>query len=430
MKAQSVLDRFIVVEEGGWTKAAVVASLIAGVCGAVELYTGAGLLKAASIAILAAFGGALSVFAYRRQGVRLSEVNNDEVIRELAERTQHYRSRREKIDRYFGSQHEVNRLVTGHLQEVIGQTNDAANRIIGQSQEIDSSMGQMRETITALQGQAEKLAESSGKTIKDNEKSIAGLRAYIDKRRSDIENDYKVVLSLAEDARSMTNLVELLKDISDQTNLLALNAAIEAARAGEHGRGFAIVADEVRKLSKHSEQAASKIGHAMIKMADEIEEKFALKLNQDRHNEEAGLLKSLEGQLKSLGESYHKLDSLNQQILAEVGSSSDTVASQVLDLLAGVQFQDIVRQQIELVLRAIEEADAFMNSLLACMKDERLCTEDCRLGEFNTDDLSRHYVMEKQRQTHLTVVKPFTGKGALREQGAHRPAAQSDITYF
>lgn len=356
--------------------------------------------------------------------------NEQALLDDIIGVSERFQLRQGKIMRFFGALKEVNRLTTAHLSNVIEQTDGAAHRIIGQAQEIHGSIKSLNDMLDALHAQSESLADRSNETITANEKTIDDLREYIEKRRCDMEQDYRIVITLAEKSKSMTTLVDLLREISDQTNLLALNAAIEAARAGEHGRGFAIVADEVRKLSSQSEKAALKIGHAITQMANEVETQFSSKLDQQNQKQEAGILTSLEAQLARLGESYKQLNDLNNRTIEQVHASGQEVSVHARELLADVQFQDITRQQIELVTGTLAGADGFVESLNRCMHETVKCALPCKLPEFNTDDVMKRYVMEKQRDIHKEVVGSVKNNGTAARAATGKNAAEGGVTFF
>jgi methyl-accepting chemotaxis protein len=347
---------------------------------------------------------------------RIAE-NEEEAISTYYEGSAHHLKKIAKLRQYFDSQKELNSLTKAHLGDVVTKTDAAARGIISQAQTIDSLMDTMTGTIAHLQGQSQSLTDESRNTLEQNSQAMESLAMYIEKRILEMEKEFKVVRGLTEQSKVMTKRAEMLKDISDQTNLLALNAAIEAARAGEHGRGFAVVADEVRKLSNQSEKAAVEIGNAIRGMALEIETQFSAKLNQQTHEEESRILQHLVDQLTRLGNDYERLDELNAQILGEVGRSSTDVASKVLELLANIQFQDITRQQIELIFKALDDTDRYIGKLIECQVSHDCCRGgDCRVPDFDLGSLFDYYVMAKQRDIHRNIA------GARGRQKGETPA--------
>ncbi|MCB5173575.1 globin-coupled sensor protein [Microvirga lenta] len=87
------------------------------------------------------------------------------------------------------------------------------------------------------------------------------------------------VVGLAEQAKQIGDVIELIGQIAAQTNLLALNATIEAAHAGEAGKGFAVVAQEVKSLATQTAKATTEIG-SRIGAIQDATQKNALEIDE------------------------------------------------------------------------------------------------------------------------------------------------------
>jgi methyl-accepting chemotaxis protein len=111
---------------------------------------------------------------------------------------------------------------------------------------------QRAKTVSESSQQAAELSLTGRKAVDD---SVSAMSAVRDQTGSIAES----ILTLAEQAQAIGEIIATVNDVAEQINLLSLNAAIEASRAGEHGRGFSVVATEIKALADQSKKATAQV---------------------------------------------------------------------------------------------------------------------------------------------------------------------------
>ncbi|HSY58348.1 MAG TPA: methyl-accepting chemotaxis protein [Terriglobales bacterium] len=160
--------------------------------------------------------------------------------------------------------------VSASANQILDAADDMTAGATQQDQEITNTSSAVEELTVSMKqvsNNAEASAEAARRALDAAEQGNRAVRDTLEgmqRIRASVQATAKKIKSLGDRSLEISEIINVINDITEQTNLLALNAAIEAARAGDAGRGFAVVADEVRKLAEHSRSATKDIA-ALIK---------------------------------------------------------------------------------------------------------------------------------------------------------------------
>ncbi len=310
-----------------------------------------------------------------------------------------------------------NTVLDEQLKEAINTTESAAFDIVTRIDRIAQESERLASEVKDSVQHSSLLSEQSQAQLEANLTAINALMAYRAQRELQHVDAQHSIERVVAEMGSLPPLVELIKKIAKQTELLALNANIEAARAGEAGKGFTVVADEVRKLSNKTSEAAAQVTGGIETVSAVIMRELTISFALESGEADQQRLDDISQRLKEMGDSFAQALGYLQHLTASLEASTGQINHDVMDALGNLQFQDIVRQQLEHVGEGLARLSGHMTELAADTRVSSIKPIASGRLEQHLDALRQRYAMQSQREAHargLGEVAPGAPNAAPR----------------
>ena len=282
---------------------------------------------------------------------RLVEFSEEETnaVKEKAEKQLEIAKHVNEISNNVNTQFEQVRKDLDKIAEIISNTNKTIDIISdGTTSSAEQSILQSEKT-TEIQTRLNKTNQSTDIAVntarqlqqivekgKNESDELASQSAVVDTSALQIS---ETIGNLVEHVSKVSDITNVIMNISSQTNLLALNASIEAARAGEAGKGFAVVADEIRSLAemtKSSTEEITQIMNALITLTKNTQNE--LKHTVDSINIQRGKVKTVHESFVAVEQDIDSLVANMTSVSSEVNAVLDANSSIVdgIETLSGI----------------------------------------------------------------------------------------------
>ncbi|WP_309088508.1 HAMP domain-containing methyl-accepting chemotaxis protein [Domibacillus sp.] len=229
---------------------------------------------------------------------------------------------------------EGSQKVTASMQQIASGTDIQRKR----AEESAGVMSELSQGIQHAAASSSVVSERASLTLAEAESGFQKVTDVVEQMHNineSVGQSSEAIKQLEQQSVEVTDILQVIQDISSQTNLLALNAAIEAARAGEQGKGFAVVAEEVRKLAEQSAQSAKEVSLLITNMNKDTNRSVD-RMNVVVENVQSGILlvreagEAFERILSSIEEIARQIEEVSS-ISEEMSASSEEIAASVAD---------------------------------------------------------------------------------------------------
>ncbi len=295
-------------------------------------------------------------------------------------------------------------IMKEHTRNVITDTERASYSFVDNLGEIDGKIKALKEFLLSSQQDISAIDLRSSESDARNDQLLDQIR------RSFAQNS-ELIASIIDERSGFSGVVETMRrlhqelavigEIARRIKLLALNASIEAARAAQYGAGFAVIAKEIRELSEQT-NAATRTLSPLIAAACSSVEAFAADHGLERRlRAQLDLLETMQTHLAQLSKTYGEMLSHERALTAHTGEHGAEIESAICRTLADLQFQDIVRQQLEGVIGAYDSLHSAIAGAIATIRGgEASARPDPAAVEALIAEMHDRYVMARQRTVH------------------------------
>lgn len=188
---------------------------------------------------------------------------------------------------------------------------------------ITEAIGNVSKRMDDSRRVAESSVESSNRGMQAVNNSIDGIRSI----RENVDETGKRIKRLTEQSLQISEIVELIGDISERTSVLAINATVQATKAGVAGKGFKVVADAVQDLANQAADATRRIGALINAIQTDIQGAgAAMQKTTDEALKGAELAETTGEVLAEINDVSMALAEIVAEVNAQIGSSAKSAA--------------------------------------------------------------------------------------------------------